>query len=61
MITIRPGSPAALLVASIVAERLATKPSPSVRKRRGLKTELPGRFRRPLINRQAMRAGEANA
>ena len=60
MITIRPGSPAALLVASIVAERHATKPSHFVRKRRGLTTELPGRFRRPLIERQGIRASEAN-
>jgi hypothetical protein len=61
MITIRPGSPAAVLVASIVAERLATTPSHSVRKKRGLSTELPGRFRRPLIRRRTMHASEANA
>jgi hypothetical protein len=60
MITIRPGSPAALLVASIIAEREESKPSRSVKKRHGLTTELPGRFRRPIINRQAMRAGEAD-
>ncbi len=61
MITIRPGSPAALLVASIVAERLATKPARSVKKRRGLTTELPARFRRPLIRRRAVHASEAHA
>jgi hypothetical protein len=61
MITIRPGSPAALLVALIVAEREESKPSGSVKKRLGLTAELPARFRRPLIQRQAMRASEANA
>jgi hypothetical protein len=65
MIMIRPGSPAALLVASIVADRHASKPSRSlpsrsVKRRQGLTTELPARFRRPLIQRQAMRANETN-
>ena len=60
MITIRPGSPAALLIASIVADRPASKPSHSVTNRRGLTTELPARFRRPLIRRQGMLASEAN-
>jgi hypothetical protein len=60
MITIRPGSPAALLVASIIADRHASKPSRSVKLRQGLTTELPARFRRPLINRAAMRASAAD-
>jgi hypothetical protein len=60
MITIRPGSPAALLVASIIADRHATKPSRPVKERQGLTAELPARFRRPLINREAMRASEAH-
>jgi hypothetical protein len=54
MITIRPGSPAASLVASITAQRQLSKPSPCVKARRGLTTELPTRFRRPLIMRQAV-------
>jgi hypothetical protein len=60
MIKIRAGSPAASLVASIIADRQASKPSRSVKKRRGLTTDLPARFRRPLIQRQAMPAIEAN-
>jgi hypothetical protein len=60
MIRILSGSPAASLVASIIADRLATKPSRSVKKRRGLTTELPDRFRRPLIKRQAICASVAN-
>jgi hypothetical protein len=60
MITIRPGSPAALLVASIIADRHASKPSRSAKMSRGLTPDLPARFRRPLIQRQAMRAIEAN-
>jgi hypothetical protein len=61
MITIRPGSPAALLVASIIADRHATRPPRPVTKRQGVTAELPVRFRRPIINRQALRASEANA
>jgi hypothetical protein len=61
MITIRPGSPAALLVASTIADRHASKPSRSVKKIRGLTTDLPARLRRPLIQRQAMCANGANA
>ena len=60
MIKIRPGSPAASLVASIFAERHSSKPALSVKLRRGLTTDLPVRFRRPLIQRQAMRASGAN-
>jgi hypothetical protein len=60
MITIRPGSPAESLVASIMAQRQASKPSPCVKSKRGLTPELPARFRRPLINRQAMAASAAN-
>ena len=56
MITIRPGSPAASLVASIMAERLASKPSCYVKPRRGLTPDLPARVRRPIIIRQAQRA-----
>jgi hypothetical protein len=60
MIKIRAGSTAASLVASIIADRQASKPSRSVKKRRGLTIDLPARFRRPLIQRQAMSASEAN-
>ena len=60
MITIRPGSPAASLVASIMAQRQASKPSPYVKPRRGLTTDLPARFRRPIISRQAVRASAVN-
>jgi hypothetical protein len=60
MITIRPGSPAASLVASILAQRQASKLSPCVRPIRGLTTELPARFRRPIVIRQAVRASAVN-
>ena len=56
MITIRPGSHAASLVASIMAERQASKPSRYVKPRRGLTTDLPAPFRRPIIIRHAQRA-----
>ena len=60
MITIRPGSPAASLVASIMAQRQVSKPSPCVEPKRGLTPELPARFRRPIIIRQAWQASAAN-
>jgi hypothetical protein len=56
MIRIRPGSPAALLIASIVAERQAPELSRHINPRRGLTTELPTRVRRPIIIRHAQRA-----
>jgi hypothetical protein len=61
MIKILSGSHAASLVASIAADRHASKPSRSVKLRQGLTAELPVRFRRPIIDRQALRASEANA
>ncbi len=56
MIRIRPGSHAALLVESVMAERRASKPSRSVKPRRALTPDLPARVRRPIIIRHAMRA-----
>jgi hypothetical protein len=56
MITIRLGSPAASLVASIIAHRHSSKTTRSVK----MTTELPARFRRPLTQRQGMRAIGAN-
>jgi hypothetical protein len=53
MIRITPGSPAAALVASIKAQRQASQPSGHVRPTKGLTTELPARFRRPLVMRHA--------
>ena len=53
MITVRPGSHAASLVASIMAERQASKSSGDVRPSRGLTTDLPVRIRRPIIIRRA--------
>jgi hypothetical protein len=60
MINVRPGSHAASLVASIMAQRQASKTSLSVKPRKGLTTDLPAQFRRPIIMRQAMRASAAN-
>ncbi len=59
MITVRPGSHAATLVASIMAERQASKPSSYVQPKRGLTTELPAPLRRPIIVRYAQRANAA--
>ncbi len=56
MITVCPGSHTASLVASSLAERRASKPSRDVKPRQGLTTELPARFRRPIIMRCAQRA-----
>ena len=56
MIRIRPGSPAASLVASILAERQASKPSGYVKPRRVLTPDPPSSFRRPIIIRHAQRA-----
>ncbi len=56
MIRIRPGSPAALLVASIQAQRQTSQPSRYLRPTKGLTTELPARSRRPLIMRHMRRA-----
>jgi hypothetical protein len=56
MITVRPGSYAALLVASVMAECQASKPSRSVKPRRALTPDLPARVRRPIIIRHAVRA-----
>jgi hypothetical protein len=55
MIRITPGSPAAALVASIKAQRQDSQPSRYVRPTKGLTTELPARFRSPIIMRQARR------
>jgi hypothetical protein len=59
MITVRPGSPAASLVASIMAQRQASERSSGVSAKRGLTTDLPVQFRRPLIKRQDV-CGNAN-
>jgi hypothetical protein len=56
MIRIRPGTHAASLVASIMVERQASKPSDYVKLRRGLTTDMPVRIRRPIIIRQTQRA-----
>ena len=56
MIKIRPGSHAAMLVASIMAERQASKPSLYVKLRTGLTTDLPVPLRRPIIIRRAQSA-----
>ncbi len=56
MIKVRPGSHAATLVASIMAERQASKPSGYVKPRRGLTTDLPVRIRRPIIIRHTQHA-----
>jgi hypothetical protein len=56
MVKIRPGSHAASLVASIMAEREAATTSSFVKPRRGLTTDLPVPLRRPIIIRQAQGA-----
>ena len=42
-----------MLVASIMAQRQASQPSGHVKTEKGLTTELPARFRRPIIMRHA--------
>jgi hypothetical protein len=56
MITIRPGSHAAMLVASIMAERQASTMSLCIKPRKCLTADLPVRVHRPIMIRHAMRA-----
>ena len=55
MIHYSPGSHAASLVASIMAQRQDSQPSGHVKQREGLTPDLPARFRRPIIMRHAHR------